>query len=364
MAQPPLDDLGNLWESVLRAVGTEPRPAREIQGISGVIHRPLALGVDDASKRLVVITDEPTPRHAAMMQIDIAATLPDVRVSVARVIPIDLATVAARTLEQFGGFGALMAEFQAAQQSASPEDKGNEVAARIGAMKFLGNNIDLLKRIPVGWLNAVLQAIDQLRLIEVAGAIQAMKGVGDDASVFFENLRLDKLAQTDIIAPDREVGVCPVLIPSFSEAEIDILLKPRALEDAREILKAKRIYQYFFPGLDDLALGLVDRGVRQAATVAEMVSRAPDLGHPYGENEVVGPTSDPMAVIDELKRRGLTIEGEFGWELGPDGEARRMTLKFKPSEGVTTKILNRCNINVNLNADAATAAAIVTKLTS
>lgn len=314
----------------------------------------MALGVDEGSNRLVVITDEPTPRHAAMMQVDLAATLTDTRVSVARVIPFDLKSVAHQMIAQFGGLGAAMKVIMTAQEKAKEEGRLSnlDINSQISAFQLLGDHIELIKRVPFGKVNAFLQFVEQLKLIEIVGAIEGLKGETDsDATAFFDRFSLERLAATDIIASDREVGVCPLLLPSFSETEIDILIKPTAVENAKELLRAKRIYQYFFPGLDDLALGFVDRGVSKRPVIAKMVTSAPAMGHPHGENEIVGPTRDVMEVIDALRERGLTVEGEIGVELGPDGVTRRASVKFKPSEGVTTKILNRVNVNVNVNAD-------------
>jgi hypothetical protein len=58
-----------------------------IHGISGVVHHPLALGVDEASNRLVVITDESTPRHAAMMQVDLGVAGPSKSVATIPALP-------------------------------------------------------------------------------------------------------------------------------------------------------------------------------------------------------------------------------------------------------------------------------------
>jgi hypothetical protein len=70
-------------------------------------------------------------------------------------------------------------------------------------------------------------------------------------------------------------------------------------------------------------------------------------------------------VIDELKSRGYAVEGEIGYELGPNGLTRRANVKFKPSEGIISKVANRSSLNINLNADLpAAAAAVITKTIS
>lgn len=352
-----------IWEGILRAVGAEPRPLREIQGISGVTHRPLALGVDEASSRLVVITDEPTARHAAMMQVDLSATLPNTKVLVMRAISFDLKSVAAQAIQQFGGLGGIVKQLMEVSEEARAAGQQNATPAtlnsRISAFQRIADNAELLKRVPLNKVNVVLQIIDQLRLIEVAGAMETLKDeVSKDASVWFDRLRLESLATADLSAQDQNFGVCPLLLPSFSSVEIDTFARVNAREDVQEILKEKRVYQYFYPGADDLALNFVERGVKELPQIADLIDRSPAIGHPHGENEIVGPVRSVLATIDELIARGMMIEGSVGFELGPDGETRRAEVKFKPAEGVATKILNRANINININADAGSAAAI------
>jgi hypothetical protein len=355
-----------VWDGLLRAVGTEPRPAREIQGISGVTHRPLAIGVDESTSRLVVITDEPTPRHAAMMQVDLAATLSDVRVSVARAIPFDLQSIARKIVEQYGGIGAAINRITAISKDA--EAKGldlKSIGKDIDIIRLVDRHVELIKRVPFGKVNMMLHLVEQLRLIEMVDALETIKKAAEtDPSQFLDAVRVEKLATTDLITPDREIGICPLMMPAFSEKDVEVL-SSAATEDARQILKEKRIYQYFYPGQDDLVLGFVDRGVNQRDLIADRVNRSPQLGHPHGENEIVGETQNVMDVIDELQGRGLAVEGAIGFELGPNGLTRRAEVRFKPSEGVMTKILNRVSLNVNIGAEVSRdTAETVTKLIS
>lgn len=90
------------WDNFLRAVETEPRPAPHIVGASGIDHSLLALGVDDARKRLVLISADHDARASAMMQTDVQSTLPGIHVVVARPIAIGLPIIAQRIIEMAG----------------------------------------------------------------------------------------------------------------------------------------------------------------------------------------------------------------------------------------------------------------------
>jgi len=53
-------------------------------------------------------------------------------------------------------------------------------------------------------------------------------------------------------------------------------------------------------------------------------------------------------VIDALQDRGLVVEGEIGLEIAPEGRSIRTSLKFKPREGIVSKVINRFSLNIDL----------------
>ena len=53
-------------------------------------------------------------------------------------------------------------------------------------------------------------------------------------------------------------------------------------------------------------------------------------------------------VIDALQERDLVVEGEMGFEVGPEGNRIRTALKFQPREGLVSKVINRFSFNVDL----------------
>ena len=92
---------GLFWDSFLQAIGTEPRPARSIQGASGIHHWVLGIGVDDTGKRVALVAAEGDARTAAMMQGEYQKTLPDVHVIVARPVAFGLASMALRAMSSW-----------------------------------------------------------------------------------------------------------------------------------------------------------------------------------------------------------------------------------------------------------------------
>jgi len=81
-----IDEKRAFWDKFLTAVGTEPRSVPSIIGVSGLDHSVLALGVDDARRRLITISGYHDARASAMMQMYIQGTMPGVHVVVARPI--------------------------------------------------------------------------------------------------------------------------------------------------------------------------------------------------------------------------------------------------------------------------------------
>jgi hypothetical protein len=96
-------DRKRVWDSFSRAVGAEPREHLFIKGSSGLEHPVQAIAVDHKERCIVLVSSEPNPRVAALLQIDVQAGIPGTKVLVARPIAIDLGVVARklfRTVEE------------------------------------------------------------------------------------------------------------------------------------------------------------------------------------------------------------------------------------------------------------------------
>jgi hypothetical protein len=74
----------------------------------------------------------------------------------------------------------------------------------------------------------------------------------------------------------------------------------------------------------------------------------PEIGHPYGDMEVVGNNVAIPDIIEMLQDRGLLVEGELGMEVGPTGKSIRQTVRFKPREGFISKLISRFSFKVDL----------------
>jgi hypothetical protein len=83
----------NIWDSVARALETEPRDYKVLTGVSGLEHPVQMLGVDEKRNRVIAVSSEPNSRIAALMQVDVQAAMPGMRVLVARPIVVDLGVI-------------------------------------------------------------------------------------------------------------------------------------------------------------------------------------------------------------------------------------------------------------------------------
>src|SRR5437868_13817479 len=89
-------DNERIWRTVSKALGADFREQQLIKGISGLDHPVQAISVDDKTNRVIIVSAEPSPRLAALMQVDVQATLPDAKVIVARPLLFDVAEISRR----------------------------------------------------------------------------------------------------------------------------------------------------------------------------------------------------------------------------------------------------------------------------
>jgi len=133
----------------------------------------------------------------------------------------------------------------------------------------------------------------------------------------------------------------------MAEEDLSVIDDGRDNDMIREILQQHDIMQFFYPPPDALALGLVERGLGQVR-VDEQVTRARKLGHPRGQMEIVPPETRLTELMETLKDLNYLAEGEISYELTPEGEAHRTTVRYRPREGVVSKLLNRISVNIDL----------------
>ncbi|MDX6696064.1 MAG: hypothetical protein QOF02_3667 [Blastocatellia bacterium] len=340
------DESKTIWRSIIRAVGAEPKEAEFIRGASGIHHNTIAIGIDDEKNRVIVISGEHDARAAAMAQADIQSALKSAQVIVARPIAINLARASQAITTVLGKPVLGNKEFAMLNEGGIHSDSIKLIIEKAGiAFATAFPNI----------LPNIMQAIQQLSKLKLDNLQAMMRDDGDSNDSGREDsgdfaLHLDELNKYDPAAQDVKFGICPFPLYDFSTNEIDVLLSGRDLDAARELLRHHDLLQYFYPAADQIALGLVDRGIGKPSDLLEQLEQAPALGHPYGSSEITTTAKNFGEVIDELVARKLIIEGEVSLETTPEGETVRQTVKFKPREGLLSKLLNRIEVKIDLKS--------------
>jgi len=200
-------------------------------------------------------------------------------------------------------------------------------------------------------LTIFFQLIQQMTLLKPTQALVATSHEEDSLSGNPDNstcFDLSTLAQTDLVQADRSLGICGLPLYDFSEAEPEAMNSGASVEVIREILLARGILQFFYPPPDSTVLSLVDRGIYKPSEVAAHLSVARRLGHPTGNMELLPPETNFLDLIEAIKEQGYVIEGELGLELSEPGKTTRGAIKFRPREGLISKLINRISANLNL----------------
>lgn len=333
----------DIWTAFGRALGADPREHRSITGISGIEHQVQAIHVDDAGKRVIVVAAEPNPRIAAMMRVDIQATMPDVHVLVARPVVFDLGAIGRSVLSGVDTTQIDVADIKAAFEmiQAVPEDAQGKVIGNLlePCLEPLTQAVARLDIPPISHIFAVIQ---QAAFIDWRSIFEAVKGTGSTT------LSLDYIVSIDNLAADRAHGVCPIPIYELREEDWELLSVGNDIPEVQRLLQRLNIYQYFYPAPDQTALAVIDRGIHVPDQVLSHVEKLPLLGHPLGVNELVDPAALPQ-LLEQLGEAGYVAEGEIGYEISDAGRSVRSVVRYRPREGVISRLLAACKLNVNLN---------------
>jgi hypothetical protein len=190
----------------------------------------------------------------------------------------------------------------------------------------------------------IMDVIQQVSNLDWAANMSAMRGGAQNLSISVARLR-----HIDNLEIDRKNGICPLPLYEFSESDWGALTGDEHLDDLRKRLKKLGIYQYFFPAPDQLALGLAERTLGQKRKMIEVIERAPDLGHPFGDLEILKDRSSIPKMLEDLRELGYVAEGEHGVEITQTGSVTRSTIKFRPQESVFQRLLNRFSMNVSVS---------------
>jgi hypothetical protein len=193
--------------------------------------------------------------------------------------------------------------------------------------------------VPLDILSQIMFVIRQLTYIDVQMAIT---DIGEQQ---LQHLDLANLATRGLMKPDREVGVCPLPLYTFTDEDWGAF-DSTSRDDLAEHLKTLGVYQYFFPAPDHAVLGLIDRTSLSKADIGPTVQRFGEMGHPIGEPEIVR-TATMLQMIGELQDKGL-IEGKVNFTLTDEGNKIRGSVAFKARESVISKLVNQLRLSVNI----------------
>ncbi len=341
-------DRGRFWRTFITALEAEPREGDGLQGQSGFSHPVVGLGVDNARKRLVVVSGEADPRVASLAQTDIQASMPDIQVVMARPVILSLAA-AARTIEAwFGELGLTRHKLERYQKQPEMLKKRSErllkrYAPRVMRALVQGNAVAALDD-----LTLYKELLHQIRFVEFhpgPDLEEAHFTLRDRHSI----VDLGNIVAIDPVEYDREMGICSVPLYEFDNHSIEVFHEGTDIEAARTILKRYGIFQYFFPPPDHLALGMIDPAPHDFPKLLEDVARVPSIGHPLGISEIVEPGLDIATTVHALKEQGFVVEGEIGLELSESGRTVRSTVKFSPRESLFSEIARIFHIKVDLS---------------
>lgn len=306
----------------MRAIEAKPVEAHDLRGASGVRHPLLAVGTDEERRRLVVVSMEHDARSAALAQADLQMAFPGVQVIVARPVLVGVSSILIP--EAINGAEKDVIKERLSEHLEKTKERGRAILPKDSAAH--------------DWMSMHFANLTRLVLLAT---------LEEELDEEFK-LDLKTAAEEDPIAQDRELGVCGVPIYGFSAEEFNELREADEVDSVRKVLRQNNILQYFFPPPGQLMLGLVGRGcARNRSHLLKAIKLAPEIGHPFGQPEIVEGRS-LEEVVDNLMDRGLAVEGEVTMQMGPEGQSLRKTVRFKPREGFLSKLINRFSVNLNL----------------
>jgi hypothetical protein len=317
-----------IWTAFGSALGAEPREDTVIQGASGIEHVVQSIAVDDTNNRVIVVAAEPNPKIAALLQIDVQATMPATNVLVVRPIVFDVAAIARQLASELGSaqldLAALRSRFDSELEG---KDSQTVFSTGIGAIiKPFGTVFEHLSLPPV---NQIIDVVQQLSFLDWGELGRSIKDNPNNLII-----PLAGLLTRDTMSADLAFGVCPVPLYEFTDDDWDNLLSGKRREEVADRLKQLGIYQYFFPPADQIALGVSDLTTNPRSALVSAIQRVPDIGHVWGPMELVSGDVSVSEVIEALMDNGLLVEGELNVEVTEAGQAARTTVKFRPREGL------------------------------
>lgn len=344
------DERRAFWTTFIRAVEAEPVAMNSITGASGLVHPVVAVGIDRSRQRLIIVSGDPDGRSAALVQADVQAAQPDLKVIVARPLAINLAKAAEALVDFFGKAEISnkdLARLSTLQNNTKRLlDRRAKQLLEIGvwpAIQALGY---AALNVPAVWQDVVSQ-LSHVQFVSMSTEIEQNGPLTPDKGGPI--VKFGNLAVLDPAEVDRRTGVCSLPLYDLTAEGAEIFHRGVDIEAARHLLKVHDIFQYFFPAPDQLALGLIDKNRAPQDVLVEWLRRPPEVGHPLGQTELVPSVASLTDVVDSLKERGFSVDGEIGLELTETGKQSRATVKFTPREGFLSKLSRIVSIKVDFN---------------
>jgi hypothetical protein len=339
-------DTKQIWKSISSAIGVEMREATSIRGSSGQDHPVQAVAVDDKTNRVVIFSAEPSPRIAALMQTDVQATLPGAHVIVARPVIFDLSEIARRVVEKFGdsniqALGALFKQSNSRKTRRAQKSANEMFETKIGPV--IKPLFETATKVRLPFSVQVMDIVEQVTNLDWKSSFLATPTLEGFLGTLLSMKTLDSAAA------DRRLGICPIPLYEFSEADYELLLSGKSIEEVRARLKALDIYQYFFPAPDQLLLGLADNNVTKDGSLVLAAEEAPTHGHPLGTPELFRDKATLLETLEELKGAGYVADAEIGLEITEKGRAVRQNIKIRPREGLISKISKVISVKISFS---------------
>lgn len=333
------DAISGLWTAFAGAIEAEPRSHTIIRGASGIDHAIEAIAIDENRKRMIIVSADSDPRVSVLVQNDIQATVP-YKVLMARPITVDLAHLAQNIITKMGveelDIVEVGDELKALEGQPLPVLMNSVVG---GALVNLVDSVISSKLPPLRQIVAFLEQLPYVDWQAMGARLQANSS----------KIPLQSLLAVNNISRDLNYGICPIPLYEFQTQEWERILAGGQSELVREKMKEVGLFQYFFPAVDHLALGLIDRGITSKELVIRAIEATPTLGHPFGKSELLTSPTSLVETVESLNDLGFLTEGESTVEITPEGTVQRATVKFRPREGLLSKLLARFNVNVSVS---------------
>lgn len=351
-----MDDQKNLWSGLSVGLGFEPKEHKSLIGISSQEHTFSGLALDETNKRVLVYSSELDPRMASMVHADASANLFDYKLITVRPLTFDFRQLANLIQSKIGTYDFDFKSSSDAMRTYMEENTipiVNGMGVKEGlsmVQQFLGSAGDVLMPFLRASMLSGLNPAEQIVLLVRELTLQNWKEILHSNSEN-QTISLAPLAKHDSMKWDREYGLCPFPLYDLTEQDWETFNIGSDKQLISERLKHLGIEQYFNPPKDHAALAVVDRGIRNVnkMAVSEAILQLPQIGHPLADNELLSENGNIIETLGQLKEMGYLAEGEFAVTITESGKELRQTVKFRPREGVFSKLTSMVKLNIGLS---------------